>query len=177
VPFEVLLPVAVFLAMGVVVVLGLWRVVVVGGEARRTAQSFRLASDVAHRAESCLADLGATVDDLRHRRLEPQDAVAPLAAATATLTGYTAEARLAVGRAGSPIASGLVEDLERAQRSLELIEHGRQLLETEGRGAGEGETAIKRGYLNLLHAREALKQRGADIRASAMPRRAARNLN
>ena len=52
----------------------------------------------------------------------------------------------------------LVEELERAGRALTLIEHGCGLLGVD-RGRGhepEAQTSIKRGYLNLLHAREAL---------------------
>jgi hypothetical protein len=35
----------------------------------------------------------------------------------------------------------------------------------------EGETAIKRGYLNLLHAREALVTLAADLRAGSVDTR------
>jgi hypothetical protein len=166
VPANVLLPLAAFLAMGLVVLLALWRIVVVGGEARRAAQSYRTASDVAHRADGCIADVAATIDDLRRRRLEPDAAASPLAEATATLAAYAAEVRTGMGREGAVAFLALADELDRAQRSLELVEHGRQLLASR-EDLGEGETSIKRGYLNLLHARDAIGQRGAEIRASA----------
>jgi len=167
VPFSVVVPVAIFLAMGVVVLLALWRIVVVGGEARRSSQSLWLASDVAHRAEGCIGDLAATVDALRHRRVQPGEAAAPIEYASATLAGFVAEARGVTGHAAGPLVEGLIEELERACRSLELIEYGRGLMESEPGVSGEGETSIKRGYLNLIHARDAIRQRGAEIRASS----------
>ena len=164
-PISVLVPVAVFLAMGVVVVLSLWRIVVVGGEARRGTQSLRLASDVAHRADGCLADLVATVDALRHRRIRPDEAAEALASGSAALWTLATEARGATAQAGTPAVAELVSELERAIRSLELIDHGRELMEIEGGTAGEGETSIKRGYLNLIHSRDAIRLTGTEIRA------------
>ncbi len=135
-PISVLVPVAVFMAMGIVVVLSLWRIVVVGGEARRGTQSLRLASDVAHRAEGCIAELAATVDALRHRRIRPDEAAEALVSGSAALSVFLTEARAALARASIPPVSELVSELERAHRSLELIEHGRELMEIEGGIAG-----------------------------------------
>ena len=169
-PISVLVPVVLFVAMGMVVVLSLWRIVVVGGEARRSTQSLRLASDVAHRAEGCLAELAATVDALRHRRIRPDEATEALVSGSAALSAFVTEARSALARASIPPVSELVSELERAYRSLELIEHGRELMEIEGGTAGEGETSIKRGYLNLVHARDAIQRSGAEIRATSAAR-------
>jgi hypothetical protein len=64
--------------------------------------------------------------------------------------------------------AGLEAEVERALRAVELIEHGRQLiLDPSGERVSEGETSVKRGYLNLLHAREAIKSRGEEIAAAA----------
>ena len=49
-------------------------------------------------------------------------------------------------------------ELERAARALEMVEHGRSI-QASARSGGreiEAQTAIKRGYLNILHAREAI---------------------
>src|SRR5919112_2015655 len=48
-------------------------------------------------------------------------------------------------------------ELERAQRALEMVEHGTTMLAAARRGPREleAQTSIKRGYLNLIHAREA----------------------
>jgi len=48
--------------------------------------------------------------------------------------------------------------LERSARALEMIEHGRAI-QASARSGGreiEAQTAIKRGYLNVLHARESI---------------------
>lgn len=61
----------------------------------------------------------------------------------------------------------LAEEIDRAARSVETVRHGCVVL---GVGAGrprelEGETSIKRGYLNLLHAREALTSLATGLRS------------
>ncbi len=52
----------------------------------------------------------------------------------------------------------IVSELERAGRALEMIEHGRSIQAAARAGSREVEaqTSIKRGYLNVLHAREAI---------------------
>jgi hypothetical protein len=53
-----------------------------------------------------------------------------------------------------------VAELERAGRALEMVEHGRSI-QASARSGGrevEAQTSIKRGYLNVLHAREAIAQ-------------------
>jgi hypothetical protein len=56
------------------------------------------------------------------------------------------------------VVDDLVEELERAERALAMVEHGAAILaQVRRRGRElEAQTAIKRGYLNLLHAREAI---------------------
>ena len=51
----------------------------------------------------------------------------------------------------------LVAELERARRALEMVEHGTSMMLMARRGPREleAQTSIKRGYLNLIHAREA----------------------
>jgi hypothetical protein len=72
---DVLLPIVVFFALGVPIVVLLWRIFVVGGQIRREAQLGRAAVDIARRAEISITELAAVVDDLRRRKAAP-DAVA-----------------------------------------------------------------------------------------------------
>ena len=74
------------------------------------------------------------------------------------------------GRALHPPADGgrirddIVAELERAKRALEMIDHGVSI-QASARSGGreiEAQTAIKRGYLNVLHAREAIARHAAD---------------
>jgi hypothetical protein len=165
----VLVPLIVFFAMGVVVVYVLWRVMVVGGELRRTAQQGRAAADIAHRAVTSLSELCEIIDDLRRGKSGPESGAPSLRASTEALRRYTQEAQ-AIDRRGpdDKLGTGLVAEIERAQRAVALVEHGRQLmLDRAVDRISEGETSIKRGYLNLVHAREAIRARGEQLAREA----------
>jgi tRNA U55 pseudouridine synthase TruB len=165
----VLVPLIVFFAMGVVVALLIWRVMVVGGELRRGAQQDRAAADIARRAVTSLSELCAIVDDLRRRKSGPESGAPSLRASTDALRRYAQEAE-AIARKGPGHDAGtsLVAEIERAQRAVALIEHGRQMmLDRAIDHIGEGETSIKRGYLNLIHAKEAIRTRGEQFAREA----------
>jgi hypothetical protein len=72
------------------------------------------------------------------------------------------------------IRDDFVAELERASRALGMVEHGANILATSIRGSREleAQTSIKRGYLNLIHAREAIARhavRADDLRADEPP--------
>ena len=54
-------------------------------------------------------------------------------------------------------------DLGRAKRAIDMVEHGATILASVRRGQREleAQTSIKRGYLNLIHAREAIARHAA----------------
>jgi FtsZ-binding cell division protein ZapB len=165
----VMVPLIIFFAMGVAVAYVLWRVMVVGGELRRSAQRERAAADIAHRAVTSLSELCEVVDDLRRRKSGPESGASSLRASTEALRRYAQEAQ-AVDQKGTEgeLGTGLVAEIERAQRAVALVEHGRQLmLDMTIDRVGEGETSIKRGYLNLVHAREAIRARGEQLAREA----------
>jgi hypothetical protein len=165
---EVVLPLAIFFALGVPIFLLLWRIFVVGGELRRDAQHGRAAIDLARRADVSLTELAELVDDLRRRRAAPEVSGPSLRASADALRRYAQEAVAVDKQTHHTGGAGMEAEVERAQRAVELIEHGRQLmLDPNGDLVGEGETSVKRGYLNLLHAREAIKMRGDEIAAAA----------
>ena len=65
------------------------------------------------------------------------------------------------------LAANLEVEIERAERAIDLITHGVDMLtDAYGEHIGEGETAVKRGYVGLLQAREGIEARGEEIRAS-----------
>ena len=169
-PSDVLLPILVAFALGIPMVLVLWRVFVVGGDLRRDAQLGRMALDIVHRAGLSLDELSVVVDDLRRRRVDPETIEVSLRDCAEALRKYAQEA-VAVDRYATAAGEGgLRTEIERAQRAVELIDHGRQLM-LQGRldGMAEGETSVKRGYLNLLHARDAIRARGEAIAAASDP--------
>jgi len=166
---SVLLPLIVFFALALPILFLLWRVFVVGGELRRDAAYGRAALDIARRVDVSLTELGELIDELRRRKANPEASIDSLRAAAEALRHYTREAeqvdRHTLLAVGSPT---FASEIERAQRAVDLIEHGRTLmLDPKEEGHAEGETAVKRGYLNLLHAREAVKIRAREIADAA----------
>ncbi len=170
---DVLLPIVAFFALGVPILLLLWRVFVVGGELRREAAQGRAALDIARRADTSLRELSAIVDDLRRRKAGPEESAASLGACAEALRRYAAEADVVDRHVPHMAGAGLRAEIERAQRAVDLIEFGRGLMvDADGEQVAEGETSIKRGYLNLLHARDAIRARAEEMAAAA---RAPRN--
>lgn len=166
----VLLPLAISIALAVPIALVLWRVLVVGGDLRREAQLGRLAMDIAHRTDLSLEELSAVVDQLRRHKAEPEASAESIHAALDALQRYAQEAAVVDKHVAARGGDGLQAEIDRAQRAVALIEHGRQLLIRGGSvGLAEGETSVKRGYLNLLHARDAIKAKGEAILAAADP--------
>jgi hypothetical protein len=171
---DVLLPLAIFFILGLPILLLVWRVFFVGGQLRREAQRGRAAIDLARRVDSSLAELSTAVDELRQRRAGPEVIEASLRASAQALPRFLLEAATLDKQIGPAEQGGLRVEIERAQRAVELIEHGRELMLTTRDGRmGEGETAVKRGYLNLVHAREAVWARANEIAAAATAPRTA----
>jgi hypothetical protein len=169
---RVVLPLAIFFVMGAAVVWLLWRLVVAGGRARREAASGAATAEIARRADTMLGDLIVIVDEVRRRKVDPRAAEPRMAAAQDALRRNAVDAAaLTRGGRWAAIATSLVDDIERAERAIELVEHGSELLaDITGAGIGEGETAVKRGYLNLVHARDAIHERRETIAANARTR-------
>ena len=165
---DVLLPIVVFFALGVPIVALLWRIFVIGGRIRREAQHGRTALDIARRANISLTELAGIVDELRRRKTGPDASAASLQASTDALKRYAQEAEAVDKRLPDGDTAGLKVEIERAQRAVELISHGTTLMaDASGEHVFEGETSVKRGYLNLLHAREAIKERAQAIADAA----------
>ena len=94
------------------------------------------------------------------------------------LTGETTALAAPPGLA--PVVAAMTGDLERAGRAAMLVEHGLAMMAntTIGRDL-EAQTSLKRGALNLRHARDAFAERArkvADLRpADMVPATPARN--
>ena len=155
----VLLPIMAFIALAA----GL--VVVFRGTARiatrtRQAQQFRaVLKDLVRRADTLLGTAVGQIDEVRHHQAGPEAIRQAVTDATETLERYAEEARSWSGpRRAESIRDDLVAELERSIRALGMVEHGTNMLASARRGARdlEAQTSIKRGYLNLIHAREAI---------------------
>ena len=128
----------------------------------REAEGFRGdVADLTRRVEVSLGDVSVLIDSVRRRDAEPETIAASLAAARDAVERYTDEARALTAPAlAQPHRDAIVYELERAGRALELVNHGCSVIgngRRDERGT-EADTAIKRGYLNLIHARESITE-------------------
>ena len=161
----VLLPIAAFIALaaGLAVVLrGTGKIVA----RTREVEHFRGAvKDLAARVDASLGSAAGQIDAVRRRQVDPDLIGETVVAAIDAVRRYAEEARALRGpRQADRIRADLVAELERAQRALEMVEHGTSIMVNIRRGPREleAQTAIKRGYLNLIHAREAFARRALD---------------
>jgi hypothetical protein len=172
----VLLPIAAFIALaaGLAVVLrGTGRIV----KRTRELEHFRgSVRDLAARVDASLGAAAGQIDAVRRRQVGPETIGETIVAATDAVEHYADEAKSLRGpRTAQAIRSDLVGELERAHRALEMVEHGTSIMLTARRGPREleAQTAIKRGYLNLIHAREAFARRALDAQDLEIDEKAA----
>ena len=155
----VLLPIAAFIALaaGLAVVLrGTGRIVARTREVERFKSAVK---DLATRVDASLDGAAAEIDAVRRRQVDPTAIIETISAAVDAVQRYADEARGLQGpRRAQQIRTDLIADLERAERALGMVEHGTSLMATIRRGPREleAQTSLKRGYLNLIHAREAI---------------------
>jgi hypothetical protein len=136
--------------------------------ATRDVERFRRqVGDLVGRAEISLAEICVRVAAVRRGSLGADEVADDLAASIDAVGRYEDEARgLHPPKDGLTIRDAIVAELERAARALEMIEHGRGI-QASARSGGreiEAQTAIKRGYLNVLHAREAIAHQAKTAR-------------
>ncbi len=170
----VLIPLVAFAALALLFALVLRRA---GRQlaAMREADAYRVAvTDLAARVDISLGGVVERIDAVRRHQL-PSEAIAEnLSAATEAVERYTGETQvLRPPPALSGQRDALLAELERAGRALEMVVHGSGLM-TSRPGAVrelEAQTSIKRGYLNLIHAREAIRRLA--VEAATLPARGA----
>jgi hypothetical protein len=171
----ILLPVIAFIALtaGLIVVFrGTTRIAARTRELQRFRGAVR---DLADRVVASLDSAAARIDAVRHHQAGPETISQTVIDATEALERYGDEARALSGsRRAQAIRDDFVADIERATRALAMVEHGVSVLSSSRRGSGdlEAQTSIKRGYLNLIHAREAIARhavRADDLRADEPP--------
>ena len=138
----------------------------------REDDSFRRdAAALAETAAASIAGGSEQIDRVRRRQDAPDTLDAVLPELLETLAGFRVEAdALAPPAPLAPLRARIADELERAGRAIETVQHGCSLLSVTARRPREmeGETSVKRGYLNLLHAREALLSIAIDLRAGRM---------
>ncbi|TFG69053.1 MAG: hypothetical protein E4H24_01915 [Thermomicrobiales bacterium] len=166
----ILLPIAAFIALaaGLAVVLrGTGRIVA----RTREVDQFRAGvKGLAARIDVSLGTAASEIDALRRRQVDPEAIATTVTSTKDAVEVYLEEARaLKCPGEARQIQSSIVTDLERAQRALGMVEHGTTIMATARRGPREleAQTSVKRGYLNLIHAREAMARHALDAQEFA----------
>jgi hypothetical protein len=127
----------------------------------RSLESFqRSARQLDDRIGAAADPLVARLDELRRHAGDPQGVAEALSPVAAALELAVSEARGL--RPPAPLqryADAMVLELERAIRAIEMIDHGLGALVTvRGNRELEAQTSLKRGALNLRHARAAVRE-------------------
>ena len=171
----IVLPVMAFIALAaglIVVFRGTTRI---AGRARELHQFRGGVRDLAARVDAALESATGRIDAVRHNQAGPEVINQTVVDASEALERYGEEARALKGpRRAQVIRDDFVAELERAARALDMVEHGANMLAASRRGSREleAQTSIKRGYLNLIHAREAIARhaiRADDLRTDETP--------
>ena len=131
----------------------------------------RQLGDLATRIETSLGEVCARIDGVRRGQFGADTLADDVAASLDAVGKYADEARaLRPPADGVRIRDEIVGELERAGRALQMVEHGRAI-QASARSSGreiEAQTSIKRGYLNILHAREAIAHHAAVAQTVAL---------
>lgn len=166
--YAVVLPIAAFLILGVLFLLFLRRAGRLVAATRDVERFRRQVADLAGRVETSLSQMSERIDSVRRGQLAAAAVADDLAASLDAVDRYTDEGRgLRPPHDGEAVRDGLVAELERARRALEMVEHGCAIQASARAGSREleAQTAIKRGYLNVLHAREAIARHALEAKA------------
>jgi hypothetical protein len=155
----VLLPILAFIALAAGLAVVFRRTGQIVGRTRETERFRSAVRDLCARVDVSLASAAARIDQVRHHELMPDAIGDTITAASDAIEHYLDEARALHGPpAAVLIRDDLVLGLERAGRALATVEHGATIMASVRGGAREleAQTSIKRGYLNLIHARDAI---------------------
>jgi hypothetical protein len=175
----IVLPLVAFLALATAFTVILRRAGRMLATTRDVERFSRQAGDLGQRIETSLGEISIRVDALRRGQLDANDISDDLTASLDAVNRYADEARaLQPPAEATKLRTGLVEELERSARALAMIEHGSSIQISARAGAREleAQTAIKRGYLNVLHAREAIHRHRLDATALTPTEQARRGL-
>jgi hypothetical protein len=166
--FALVLPLAAFLILVVLFLLFLRRAGRLVAATRDVERFRRQVADLAGRVETSLGQMSERIDSVRRGQLAAAAVADDLAASLDAVDRYADEGRgLRPPHDGEAVRDGLVAELERARRALEMVEHGCAIQASARAGSREleSQTAIKRGYLNVLHAREAIARHALEAKS------------
>ncbi len=164
-PIVVIVPLILFVLLVWAFLLVLRRAAGVVAETREIEAFRRATADLAARIDESLGGVADRIDAVRRRKIAPDEIRENLDAAADAVRRYGEETASLHAPGGlEPLREAIADELGRAGRALEMVGHGCTLLalETARPRELEGQTAVKRGYLNILHARDAIMRAAAD---------------
>lgn len=168
----VLLPISAFLALAIGVAIVLRRAGRIVARTREIEGFRSSVRDLTTRIDQSLEGAAGRIDAVRRGQLGADTIGATIEAATDAVKRYTEEVRALKGPSiAAEVRDAIAEDLGRAERALGMVEHGAGILaQVRRRGRElEAQTSIKRGYLNLIHAREAIVRHAAIAEELELP--------
>ncbi len=160
----------VLIALAAMFVIVLRRMSVLAARTRDLEQFQRTTGSLDTRLAAITGPMVSRLDEIRRRAGDPQALADQLETTQAALRELAGEARgLRVPAGMAALGTGLADEVERASRAADMVEHGLDAL-LAGRSGREleAQTSLKRGALNLRHAREASARLVAEI-ASVRP--------
>ncbi len=160
----IVLPLVAFLVLAVGFAVVLRRAGLIVARTREVEHFRSDVRDLAGRIDQSLEGAAGRIDAVRRQQLGVDTLGATIEAGADAIERYTEEVRALHGPpTAEAIRDDLVFDLERAGRALAMVAHGAAIVaQVRRRGRElEAQTSIKRGYLNLVHAREAIARHAA----------------
>ena len=177
-PILLAIPLLLFALLAVTFLLVLRRAARVVAQTRELDGFRQSAGDLATRIAASLAGASERIDAVRRGQVAADTIIETLDTARDAMERYRVETEALVPPAGyEQLRERLGEELGRAARAFDMVDHGCATLTAAsvGRARGaEGQTAIKRGYLNILPAREAIVEIATNLRSPRPSRNAPR---
>ncbi len=166
----IILPIALFAIVAGAVGLFLQRATGALRATRRVEQFQQDAAAIGARVDGLLGPALARVDAVRRHELDPGEIIDELDAVIQGLDDELARVEeLVAPPAYAESRRGMLSEIRHAQRALAMVQHGCDVAvgpRARSRST-EWQISIKRGYLNLLHAREALARHVHEMLAPA----------
>ncbi len=164
----ILIPIAAFIALAAGLMVVFRRTDSIARRSREIEAFKTAVRELAARIDTSLDGATTRIDAVRRQQVGADTVGPTIEAATDAVARYRTEAQALRGPAPTTaIRDALVADLDRAARALQMADHGAAML-AQGRRRGkelEAQTSLKRGYLNLMHTRDALERHAAEAAA------------
>ena len=156
-PPETILWLGLLLALAVVFVITLRRMSALAARTRQLERYQQAVETIDLRFAGVVDPMTRGLGEARRGSGNPEALATDAAALHVMLDGLVAESRtLAVPAGLESMALAMTAELERADRAADFVEHGLATLAAAVRGRDfEAQTSLKRGALNLRHARDA----------------------